>query len=276
MTIPHSGWVAPFGYPRINACSRLPVAFRSVPRPSSPPGAKASTECPSRARDPTAPQGSSTLGPTMHRNHPQRPSVIVAAVSSQRPRPASAPPPRRSCTRITLAQHTTLASEPSSRPLAGRQNRPVRQSQPRTRPETHQNLIHSDKEHARPSGNAPRGRHRRRPTCPDSTIAPNSRLPCDTANSPATACNSSDQPCRSTAPDMPTSPTWWRRSDRTDDPLLAKQVLSQLSYAPNSSSARSSQIGLRCDQHDAALVGQGGFEPPTPRLSSVCSNQLSY
>jgi hypothetical protein len=25
-----------------------------------------------------------------------------------------------------------------------------------------------------------------------------------------------------------------------------------------------------------ALVGQGGLEPPTPRLSSVCSNQLSY
>jgi len=24
------------------------------------------------------------------------------------------------------------------------------------------------------------------------------------------------------------------------------------------------------------VVGQGGFEPPTPRLSSVCSNQLSY
>ena len=45
------GWVAPFGHPRINACSRLPVAFRSVPRPSSPPGAKASTECPYRARD---------------------------------------------------------------------------------------------------------------------------------------------------------------------------------------------------------------------------------
>ena len=44
------GWVAPFGYPRINACSRLPVAFRSVPRPSSPPGAKASTECPSHTR----------------------------------------------------------------------------------------------------------------------------------------------------------------------------------------------------------------------------------
>ena len=24
------------------------------------------------------------------------------------------------------------------------------------------------------------------------------------------------------------------------------------------------------------MVGTGGLEPPTPRLSSVCSNQLSY
>jgi hypothetical protein len=28
--------------------------------------------------------------------------------------------------------------------------------------------------------------------------------------------------------------------------------------------------------HSGNLVGQGGLEPPTPRLSSVCSNQLSY
>ncbi len=54
------GWVAPFGYPRINACSRLPVAFRSVPRPSSPPGAKASTECPYFTRNHAA----------MHRSKP--------------------------------------------------------------------------------------------------------------------------------------------------------------------------------------------------------------
>ena len=50
---------------------------------------------------------------------------------------------------------------------------------------------------------------------------------------------------------------------RTPDPLLAKQVLYQLSYAPSVGS------GL-------CLVGLGGLEPPTPRLSSVCSNQLSY
>ena len=29
--------VAPFGYPRINSCLQIPAAFRSLPRPSSPP-----------------------------------------------------------------------------------------------------------------------------------------------------------------------------------------------------------------------------------------------
>lgn len=60
--IPIAGWVAPFRYPRIKACSRLPMAFRSVPRLSSPPGAKASTECPYRAHC-----------PHMHRSHPLKP-----------------------------------------------------------------------------------------------------------------------------------------------------------------------------------------------------------
>src|SRR5690606_36942315 len=32
-------WVAPFGDPRIDACLRLPGAFRRLPRPSSAPGA---------------------------------------------------------------------------------------------------------------------------------------------------------------------------------------------------------------------------------------------
>ena len=47
--------------------------------------------------------------------------------------------------------------------------------------------------------------------------------------------------------------------DRTDDLLLAKQALSQLSYTP-----------------DKNLVGLDGFEPSTPALSRRCSNQLSY
>jgi hypothetical protein len=42
--------------------------------------------------------------------------------------------------------------------------------------------------------------------------------------------------------------------DRTADPLLAKQVLSQLSYRPV-----------------IELVGPSGFEPLTPALSALCS-----
>ena len=38
-------WVPPFGYPRINAYSQLPAAFRSVSRPSSPLIAQASAKC---------------------------------------------------------------------------------------------------------------------------------------------------------------------------------------------------------------------------------------
>jgi hypothetical protein len=38
--------VSPFGNPRIKACKRLPEAYRSLLRPSSPASAKASTVCP--------------------------------------------------------------------------------------------------------------------------------------------------------------------------------------------------------------------------------------
>ncbi len=46
IAITPKGWVSPFGNPRIKACSQLPVAYRSVLRPSSPLSAKASTKCP--------------------------------------------------------------------------------------------------------------------------------------------------------------------------------------------------------------------------------------
>jgi hypothetical protein len=54
--------------------------------------------------------------------------------------------------------------------------------------------------------------------------------------------------------------------DRTADPLLAKQVLSQLSYSPN--------LSIICQA--TKMVGPGRLELPTSRLSGVRSNHLSY
>ena len=102
------------------------------------------------------------------------------------------------------------------------------------------------------------------------------------------------------------NPQGWRRDpaggarrDRTDDLLLAKQALSQLSYGPlfsgrlkserkaglpsrssRAAVARLRPFGLRRgslpSQSDRRLVGLGRFELPTSRLSSARSNQLSY
>ena len=40
-----AGRVSPFGHPEITARVQLPQAYRSLPRPSSPLDAKASTVC---------------------------------------------------------------------------------------------------------------------------------------------------------------------------------------------------------------------------------------
>ena len=54
--------------------------------------------------------------------------------------------------------------------------------------------------------------------------------------------------------------------NRTADPLLARQVLSQLSYAPT----------FLLLSAKTCLVGLSGLEPLTSLLSGVRSNQLSY
>ena len=65
----HKGGVAPFGHPRINDRSHLPAAFRSVPRPSSPLGAKASTERPSHTH-PSPPARRTNPHPKRHAPSP--------------------------------------------------------------------------------------------------------------------------------------------------------------------------------------------------------------
>ena len=66
---------------------------------------------------------------------------------------------------------------------------------------------------------------------------------------------------------------------RTLDPLLARQVLSQLSYTPMECFLLV-RAGCPADILFYVLVlrpmGLSGLEPPTSRLSGVRSNQLSY
>lgn len=61
--------------------------------------------------------------------------------------------------------------------------------------------------------------------------------------------------------------------DRTDDILLAKQALSQLSYSP----IRTNLIRVSPSRRLVKrMVGLGRFELPTSPLSGVRSSQLSY
>jgi hypothetical protein len=71
------------------------------------------------------------------------------------------------------------------------------------------------------------------------------------------------------------------RRDRTDDLMLAKHALYQLSYGPKSGSRLGwelSSISVCPPEvsHGQGVVGPGRLELPTSRLSGVCSNQLSY
>ena len=163
ITIPVAGWVAPFGYPRIKACSRLPMAFRSVPRPSSPPGAKASTECPYRARD----------RPTMHRSHPHpkdrmRTLQHTASLNTQHThcgRPRHHERERATTPLNTFAVDRWQPSSPRG------ENTYRSDMRPTARPETHQNLIYPDKDHGiRPSGQMLTPR--RRPRTPPNLSSP--------------------------------------------------------------------------------------------------------
>ena len=71
-------------------------------------------------------------------------------------------------------------------------------------------------------------------------------------------------------PKAPRPPHGGARRDRTDDLMLAKHALSQLSYGPILVSLGPSGFG------SGAMVGLGRLERPTSPLSGVRSNHLSY
>jgi hypothetical protein len=98
------------------------MAFRSVPRPSSPPGAKASTECPSHAQDNPCTETILSINKT-----------VTPRMPSQRP---------------SLIQHTTVPPLNTAPLRAGFSTH--RSDMQRPHPETYQNLIHPDKDQFRP------------------------------------------------------------------------------------------------------------------------------
>ena len=98
------GGVSPFGHPRINDRSHLPAAFRSVPRPSSPLGAKASTERPYLALEPS--QRRPRAGPNRARD-----------LSLRLPGPYARSAPALIC--LSQFTHTSDKSSPHPTPSPG-------------------------------------------------------------------------------------------------------------------------------------------------------------
>ena len=118
--IPVAGWVAPFGDPGITDRSHLPRAFRSVPRPSSPLSAKASTRCPSSL---------------VHRSLPQKRPRHRRA-QGQTPLSREPPMPRRSRMKTLLEQtpslsNAGLSASVTSSTLSSPFNQPRRRTRPR-------------------------------------------------------------------------------------------------------------------------------------------------
>ena len=117
-----AGGVSPFGHPRINDRSHLPAAFRSVPRPSSPPGAKASTERPSLAPDLAPPPARRTKSrPSTINNNPRAVSTTSQLVAYAQTQPTSG----FTCERTQASRRGTgpWQDGSSGRPATRRQDR---------------------------------------------------------------------------------------------------------------------------------------------------------
>ena len=211
--------VSPFGYPWIKACSRLPMAFRSVPRPSSPPGAKASTECPSvvqSKRQHISPRLKKLRRglPAMHRNHPSGQTRQIAYAGAIYT--IAHLNTRTLCifgSRFTTARqvrHPMQKSGPGSYSAKHPKSRHAYADAPKP--------IHPDKEQFLPATAGKDNQSRRRLPYRNALSVLETRFP---RRYDADKLRSKTRPFAG-----------GDGRNRTDDPLLAKQVLYQLSYTP--------------------------------------------
>ena len=239
-------WVSPFGYPRIKACSQLPTAFRSVPRPSSP-------------RVPRHPPNALKA---LDRSHYQCPPVPGRAPGGGQ---------AKEIRRTAFKTHRRADDAPTTRPASFEDERVLE------RPVSHENC---------PS--AARVRRRQLSLVLHQDIR-TTLLFTMSANSAAIAANreiskSAADRFRQLTRDLASLSGWHRRRrcaaatpyehggarrDRTDDLLLAKQALSQLSYGPVRAIHRTGRARRK-------WWARVRLELPTSPLSGVRSNHLSY
>ena len=219
MMIPIAGVVAPFGYPRIKACSRLPWLFAACPRlrrllvPRHPPNALLALNhptCTETTHKPHSPQ----TAPSTQNNHAQ---------SSIFPVPEHVP----AMLHLYAFQHTGRSDQPTPRHVQKRTNLFTRSM----------NTTYQDHP----------ARHRCIRTSQQTKQS--DRISLTTYN---------PTPIASTHTPHFTAQKWWRRTGSNRRPPACKAGALPAELRPHT------------------MVGQGGLEPPTPRLSSVCSNQLSY
>ena len=161
-----------------------------------------------------------------------------------------------------LAQPQAPGQTPRPNPPRTSRHAPPRRSRAQAKPtessrasKTHQNLIH----------NPQRTNALQAPSAkphPPAVIQPSRPEPLpirDTASSTPQA--------------TPLKASLWRRTGSNRRPPACKAGALPTELRPRAK-------GRAPAPHQAvrgqAVVGQGGLEPPTPRLSSVCSNQLSY
>ncbi len=193
------------------------MAFRSVPRPSSPPGAKASTERPSLAHSHAKLRLAPEL-PILHRNHPTRLSTCQTIIPSRKPHRTS-----------SIGPADAASSQPVAR-TTSRKRRTRHQAYPVSHASEHNpaagtwiaraTLLRSDLQPARPDAPNPDSHVKR--TKPAPTGRPAHARPSPGSPRQGAAQCSHDlvfPPRRSVSPNG-------GGRYRTDDPLLAKQVLS--------------------------------------------------
>ena len=155
--------------------------------------------------------------------HPPNALLMLKTTHARKPSPAPTLrfSPKTPPQRPSLIQHTTVSPLNTAPPRAGLTTH--RSDVQRPSPETHQNLIHPDKDHIRPHGLTPHGRNRSRRPLPE---AAGTRFPfffhCMRQSPRALPAGKTLSSPRPLWPKTGPATGWWRRSGSNRRPPACK------------------------------------------------------